>query len=60
MFVWETFFFFCSAQIEPMLTYTAEVWTLEDVAQIKKKKKKKKSAHVCDQTISECPSSLFK
>ena len=42
MFVWETFFFFfCSAQIEPMLTYTAEVWTLEDVAQIKKKKKKK-------------------
>ena len=42
-----------------MLTYTAEVWTLEDVAQIKKKKKKK-SAHVCDQTISECPSSLFK
>ena len=60
MFVWETFFFFFfrSAQIEPMLTYTAEVWTLEDVAQIKKKKKK--SAHVCDQTISECPSSLFK
>ena len=43
MFVWETFFFFFfrSAQIEPMLTYTAEVWTLEDVAQIKKKKKKK-------------------
>ena len=47
MFVWETlflfyFYFFFHAQIESMLTYTAEVWGLEDVARIGKTKKNKK------------------
>ena len=64
MFVWETLFYFIlfiffHAQIESMLTYTAEVWGLEDVARIGKTKKQK-SANVCDQTISECPFTLFK
>ena len=41
-------------QIEPIVTYSAEVWGLEDVSPIEK------STHICHEHISEHTTTLFR